>query len=233
MPGYHLPLFAAAVDGIWERHGLNVELVDPYPGPANPRAAAMGRYDACLTSVAHFLRAAAEEPELAARFVTMVAQDTHMAVLARRESGIRDFGDLAGASVLGSPDKAFFREYETLLRHLGIERGPLVEVPYEDTMAALAAGKADVAADFLDLLPRFEAAGADVVTLPFRDAGIDVYGSGLVAGTRFIDERPEALRRLVGALREALEAAEDDAERALAALRERIPDADAAYALRG
>src|SRR5919202_3264113 len=101
MPGYHLPLFAAAATGIWQEHGLEVELVDPYSGPANARAAAMGRYDACLTSVAHFLRAKAEEPEVEARFVTMVAHDTHMAVFARRQSGIRAFDDLEGASVLG------------------------------------------------------------------------------------------------------------------------------------
>src|ERR671932_909622 len=214
MPGYHLPLFAAAVDGIWERHGLDVEIVDPYPGPANARAAAMGRYDVCLTSVAHYLRAQAEEPGLAARFVFMVARRTHMAAFAvegRRASHgreIESFADLERASVLGSPDKAFSREYDALLRHLGLERGPLVEKPYDETMAALAAGEADVAADFLDLLPAFEAAGADVVTLPFADAGIDVYGSGAVAGTHFIDERPEALRRLVRGLRDALEISE-------------------------
>jgi NitT/TauT family transport system substrate-binding protein len=233
MPGYHLPLFAAAVDGIWQRRGLDVDLVDPYPGPANARAAAMARYDACLTSVAHFLRAKTEDPELDARFVTMVAQDTHMTVFARRESGIRDFSGLAGATALGSPDKAFVREYEALLRHLQLERGPLVEVPYEETTAALAEGKADVAADFLDLLPRFEAAGADVVALPFRDAGIDIYGSGLVAGTRFIDERPEALRRLVGALREAVKTADREPGRALEAMRKRLSDFDASYTLRG
>src|SRR5919201_3412296 len=122
MPGYHLPLFAAAVSGIWERHRLGVELVEPYPGPANARAAAMGRYDACLTSVAHFLRAKSEDAALDARFVTMVAQDTHMAVFARRASGIRDFSGLAGATVLGSPEKEFEREYEALLRHLRLER---------------------------------------------------------------------------------------------------------------
>src|SRR5919201_1807549 len=179
MPGYHLPLFAAAVYGMWQRRGLYVDVVDPYPGPANARAAAMARYDACLTSVAHFLRAKTEDPELDARFVTMVAQDTHMTVFARRESGIRDFSGLAGATALGSPDKAFVREYEALLRHLQLERGPLVEV------------------------------------------------------TRFIDERPEALRRLVGALREALEAADREPDRAIEAMRERIPDFDDSYTLRG
>src|SRR5919202_2452604 len=233
MPGYHLPLFAAAATGIWERHGLEVELVDPYPGPANARAAAMGRYDACLTSVAHFLHAKAEEPELGARFVTMVADDTHMAVFARRESGIRDFADLAGASVLGSADSAFLREYDALLRHLGLDRGVLVDVPYEETMDALTAGKADVAADFLDLLPAFEAAGADVVALPFADAGIDVYGSGAVAGTHFIDERPDALRRLLVALRDALEETRRDPGRGVDAMRARIPDVDVRRALRG
>jgi ABC-type nitrate/sulfonate/bicarbonate transport system substrate-binding protein len=62
MPGYHLPCFAGAVTEIYARHGLEVEIIDPEPGPDNVRAVAEGRYDVCLTSVAHFLRAKARRP---------------------------------------------------------------------------------------------------------------------------------------------------------------------------
>lgn len=239
MPGYHLPWFTAAATGIYERHGLDVEIVDPYPGPANARAAAMGRYDVCLTSVAHYFRAQAEEPALPARFVFMVARRTHMAAFAvvgrraRHGREIESFADLEGASVLGSPDKTFSREYDALLRHLGLERGPLVEKPYDETIAALAAGEADVAADFLDLRPAFEAHGVRVRPLPFFEAGIDVYGSGLVAGDAFAEARGDDLRRLVAVAREALEATREDVEPGLAALRARIPDLDETRARAG
>src|SRR5919204_591688 len=79
MPGYHLPYFTAAANGLYAAHGLDVEIVDPEPGPENTRAVALGTYDACLTSVAYFLRAKAADPALPAKFVFMVARRTHMA----------------------------------------------------------------------------------------------------------------------------------------------------------
>src|SRR5919201_1477484 len=108
MPGYHLPLFAAEATGIWQEHGLDVELVDPFPGPDNAKAVAAGRYDACLTSVAHYLRARREEPGRAARFVFMIARRPHIAAFviegrpADHGRPIVDFADLAGASFIGA-----------------------------------------------------------------------------------------------------------------------------------
>jgi NitT/TauT family transport system substrate-binding protein len=234
MPGYHLPLFAAAAGGIFEGNGLKVELVDPFPGPANPRAAALGKYDLCLTSVAHFLRAKAEEPGLPAKFVFMVTKRPHLCVFVRRDGDIHTFRDLEGATVVGSPELPFVREFDTLLRRLGITRGPALEMPYSETIEAFASGKGDVAVDFLDLRPAFEQAGADVRSLPFYEAGgLDVYGSGLVAGTQFISERADALRRVVAAYAEALEATRRDPAPALAAMRKRIPELDEERALRG
>src|ERR671932_145699 len=146
MPGYHLPLFAADATGIWQAHGLEVELVEPEPGPENAKAVAAGSYDACLTSVAHFLRAKQEDPALAARFVFMVARQTHFAAFAidgrDAEHGrpIESVGDLEGASFLGEPHSPFVREYLALLALAGIRPGRGVPVPYEEQLEALARG---------------------------------------------------------------------------------------------
>lgn len=232
MPGYHLPYFTAAATRIYARHGLEVEIVDPFPGPDNIRAVAAGRYDFCLTSVAHFLRAKRDDHELRAKFVFMVARRTHMAAFCLERGAIETFADLEGASFLGPPDSPFAREYRSLLRHLGLEPGPTVDLPYEEVFGALAAGRGDVAADFLDLLPRFEAL-ARVHALPFYEAGLDLYGSGLVAGTRTIESRPEAVRRLVAAIREALRATRRDPAAGLPAMRSRFPELDEGRALAG
>lgn len=191
IPGYHLPCFAGSARRIYERHGLNVEIVDPEPGPANALAVAAGAYDLCLTSVAHFLNAKREQPELGARFVFMLARQSHMAAfvvegrLAAHGRPISTYADLDGASLLGERDSAFVSEYVTLMARLGGGPGPLVELPYGGIMLALAEGRGDVAADFVDLLPRFQAAAdplrVTIRALPFHEAGIDIYGSGLVA----------------------------------------------------
>lgn len=243
LPGYHLPCFAGNTGDIFARHGLSVRIVDPEPGPANVAAVAAGRRDLCLTSVAHFLDAKRQDPALEARFVFMVARRTHMAafVVRRRAAAhgrpIETRADLDGASLLGDPDSSFAREYRALLARLGARPGRAVDVPYEEIMTALAAGRGDVAADFADLEPRFRAAAdpfaVEVVALPFHEAGIDIYGSGLVASTQLLRERPQTARRAIAAFREALLESRKDPGLGLGALLEHIPTADAQLVLAG
>jgi NitT/TauT family transport system substrate-binding protein len=181
-------------------------------------AVAAGRYDVCLTSVAHFLRAKAEDARLSARFVFMVARRPHLAAFvvegrpAAHGRPIESFADLDGASVLASPESGLGREYGALLSTLGAEAGPPVES--RRTFAALAAGEADVGLEFLEMLPRYEAAarkqGVSVRALPFYEAGLDVYGSGLVVGHGLIEVRPDVVHRIVGAVAEGLAATRDD-----------------------
>ena len=237
MPGYHLPYFTAAATGIYERHGISVEIVDPAPGPANARAVAYGRYDFCLTSVAHFLHARADEPELPAKFVFMVARRPHMSAFVVEGRAIESFHDLDGAAVLGEAESPFVREYLALLRHLDAEPGELIEVPYEDVFEALVQGRGDVAADFVDLRPRFDAVAAPrgerIRALPFFAAGIDIYGSGLVTSQRMIDERPADVAATVRAVHDALLATRESPATGLDALAERFDDVDRRRAVEG
>lgn len=233
MPGYHLPCFAGLAEGIFRRRSLDVQIIDPEPGPDNILALDAGRYDLCLTSVAHYLNARRRRPAIEARFVFMVARRTHMAafVVADRVAHggriIAEHTDLDGATVLGTPDSAFVCEYITLLGQIGGSPGPIVETPYEDVMAALVAGAGDVAPDFLNLLPKFEDAAegtaARIRALPFYQAGVDIYGSGLVASGKLREERPVVLDQVVAALREALITTREEPTVGLEALRARLP----------
>jgi NitT/TauT family transport system substrate-binding protein len=236
IPGYQLPCFAGETEDIFGRHGLSIEILDPLPQAENILAVAAGRNDLCLTSVAHFLAARRQDPELEARFVFMVARQSHMgAFVVRGAKGphgrrMKKHRDLDGASVLGAADSAFGREYITLLGRLGLRPGPFVEMPYEDIERALAEGKGHVAADFVDLLPRFQAAadplGVRIDVMPFHEAGIDIYGSGLVTSTRLLRERPDTVRAAVSAFREALLASQDNPALGLEALIDHVPHAD-------
>lgn len=243
MPGYHLPYFTAAANSIYEKHGLDVEIVYPEPGPENIRAVADGRYDVCLTSVAHFLNARRSDLDLGAKFVFMIARHTHMAAFfirgrpASHGRMIETFQDLDGASLLGDDDTPFTREYLSLLRQLGLSPGAAVEIAYPEVMDGLAAGKGDVTADFLDLLPAFESPARgfelEVGALPFYQAGLDIYGSGLVAGTRLIEGRPRVIHRTVAAIREALVATKGDPAPGLAEMSKQFPEVDRERALGG
>lgn len=236
IPGYQLPCFAGETDDIFGRHGLSIEILDPLPQAENILAVAAGRNDLCLTSVAHFLAARRQQPDLEARFVFMVARHSHMgAFVVRGAKGphgrrMKKHRDLDGASVLGEAQSAFNREYTTLLGRLGLKPGPWFDMPYEDIPLALAEGRGDVSADFVDLLPRFQAVadplGVRIDCLPFHEAGIDIYGSGLVTSTRLLRERPQTVRAAVAAFREALLASQDNPALGLEALIDHLPHAD-------
>lgn len=224
---------SAAGLGIFERHGLAVELLEPAAGPANTKRVAEGGADVCLTSVTHYLRALAEHGPLPARFVAMVTQRTPMAAFVvegrptaagRRPERVRD---LAGARVAGSVDKsALARELVAHLRARGAEPSEIVDVSYADGMRALAAGEVDAVADFIDLLPRMRRRVPEVRVRGLRlcDDGEEIYGSGVVASVRILADRPGAVRRLIAALRDAWAATRDAPERGLEAFAQRYPD---------
>ncbi|MEA2218629.1 MAG: NitT/TauT family transport system substrate-binding protein [Solirubrobacteraceae bacterium] len=243
IPGYQLPCFAGLTRDVFARNGLGVTMLDPQPGAENVRAVASGERDFCLTSVAHFMTAKRDDPQLGARFVFMVARQTHMAAFVVRGRPVAHgrpiaaHAHLGGASLLGDPASPFAREYRALLARLDQRPGPAVEMDYADIEAALAQGRGDVAADFVDLHPRFQAAaepfGVTIDCLPFHEAGIDVYGSGLVTSTRLLHEEPDRVVRALVAFREALLLSRDDPELGLDGLLSQIPSADARLVVAG
>lgn len=218
--------------GVFDRHGLSVELMEPAPGPENIVRVAEDGADLCLTSVAHYLRAREAHPALPARFVAMVTQQTPMAAFVvdgrptaagRVPARARD---LAGARVAGTLESRLTRELAAHLEARGAAPGTLVDIPYAEWMPALAAGEVDAAPDFIDLLPRMRhrVPRTSVVGLRFCDDGAEHYGSGLVASDRLLAERPDAVRRVVAALREAWECTRDDPRRGLDAFARRYPE---------
>lgn len=228
MPGHHLPYLAAAADGLFADHGLDIEVLDPAPGPENVRRVASGGSDFCLTSVAHYLTARDRFGDLAARFVSAVVQRHPISGLVAAESAFRTPADLSGRRVGGSGDKGLLAEYQAALEHLGFDRGEVVETSYRDAPAALARGDIDALPDFVDLVPRTTAqSGIPVRAVHF---GVDAYGHGLVAGDH-VDL--ETVSRMQDGLAAALERQRLDPTIGLDVLAERYPDADPGMAVDG
>ncbi len=103
-------------------------------------------------------------------------------------------------------------------------------------MDGLAAGKGDVAADYVDLAPAFASASKqnqEVRALPFYQAGLEVYGSGLVVGTDLIESKPHLVAKLIASIEEALLVTRADPESALTAMRFKLMGVDQDRALKG
>jgi len=140
LPGYHLPFFAAGAAGIFAEHGLQVELVDPLPGPDNVRRVAEGRADFCLTNVNYYLAASSNvTPRLGplpARFVMVIQQRSTLAALVRADSGLITTSDIGGCRVAGTPPHlarcSTFNMPEFFAEVRALEVAPPVFVPVAD-----------------------------------------------------------------------------------------------------
>jgi len=228
LPGYHLPYLAAAANGLFGEFGLDVELLDPEGGPENVRRVAEGGADFCLTSVAHYLNARSRFGDLAARFVAVVVQRSPVAAFVAEGSTITGPADLAGRRLGGPADGGLVLQYQAALDRLGFGRSELVPLDYREAWTALADGRIDAVADYVDIEPRLRRlSGIDVRSVPF---GLGVYSSGLVAADRLSHQRVCDMRDAVVA---ALEHQRSHAEDGIESLVRRYPGIDPADALEG
>ena len=214
--------------GLFADHGLDIEILEPAPGPENIRRVAAGGSDLCLTSVVHYLTAWSQTGPPAARFVAVVVQRSPMAGLVAADSGLTEPAHLSGRRLGGPPGSRMVSDFQASLRRLGLAPAVVVPTGYGAAPAALGRGEGDVVADFADLVPRTRRqAGVQVRAIPLP---LDVYASGLVAADRLPDE---LVGRMVAAVSEALEHQRRHPEAGLAELLRRYPDVDAAEALEG
>lgn len=228
MPGYHLPYLAAAASGLFADFDLDVQLMEPAPGPENVRRVAEGGSDFCLTSVNHYLKARAAWGDLPARYTSVVVQRNPMAGIVADDSRFTTPADLSGARLGGPADSKLVADYQAALRWLGLAPSELVPTDYGHAPAALGRGDVDAVADYIDLLPRTRRqAGVEVRGVPFR---LPLYSSGLVAADRL---PPDVVERVGDAVAAALEQARQDPEAGMDALLRRYPDVDPADALEG
>jgi len=227
LPGYHLPYLGGVANGLFAEYGLDVEILEPAPGPANVERVAKGGAEFCLTSVSHFLRAQQRRP-LAARYIAAVVQRSPMAALVADNSPFERPEDLAGARLGGEAGNDLVLQYQAALAARGIGPSRLVARSYGDAPASLGRGEADAVADYIDLLPRTQRqAGVPLRAIPI---GPETYSSGLVAGDALSDDLAATMRRAVAA---ALEHQRADPEWGMAALEKRYPEADPEDARQG
>jgi ABC-type nitrate/sulfonate/bicarbonate transport system substrate-binding protein len=207
---------------------LDVELMEPAPGPENVRRVAAGGSDFCLTSVAHYLKARYQSGDLAARYAAVVVQRDPIAGLVAADSAITSPAQLAGARLGGPADSALVAAYQAGLDELGLARSVLVPLDYAKAPEALRRGEVDAVADYVDLVPRTRRqAGVPVRAVQL---GLPFYSSGLVAADRL---PAELVGTVCDAVVAALERQRDDPDGGVANLLERYPGVDSSDALEG
>jgi NitT/TauT family transport system substrate-binding protein len=228
--GNHAPWFVASEKGFYAKRGLNAT-IQPGTGSADTiRTIAAGGADVGFANVSTAIVGRSRGTP-----IVSVAQLGYIAVtiLWRDETDIKTLKDLEGKSWAISPGQAQWFLLPALAR---INNLDFKSIKIEETApplqpAALLAKKAD-------FITMFRASNDEVAEMAatkqnirikrihMRDAGLDIYGSALIAKDEDLKRRPEMIRAYVEGTMEGLRYTRDHQEEALGILLKVKPELD-------
>jgi NitT/TauT family transport system substrate-binding protein len=220
------PTFLAIENGIFEEHGLEVN-VTPAQAPTQIVATmAAGETDIGFVTTPVLVNANAQGTKIkcvtavAGRQATDVDHDA-TGLVANPDSGIDSVADLAGKRV-GVVQLASLNSLsiQALLQEEGVDpaAAELVQLPFPQMPDALQQGRVDAAIIVSPFLQGALANGAKLVTHP----NVDLWGDGtpvcFSATDTFIEENEDVLQRFSDAMAEAIEYSGDNEDEAKATL---------------
>jgi NitT/TauT family transport system substrate-binding protein len=228
--GNHAPWFVAWEKGFYAKRGLNVT-IQPGTGSADTiRTIAAGGADVGFANVSTAVVGRSRGTP-----IVSVAQLGYIAVtiLSREETDIKTLKDLEGKSWAISPGQAQWFLLPALEK---INNMDFASIKIQETApplqpVALLAKKADFITMFRasnDEVAEMAAAkqGIRLKRIHMRDAGLDIYGSALIAKEEDIKRRPEMIRAYVEGTMEGLRYTRDHQEEALKILLKLKPELD-------
>jgi NitT/TauT family transport system substrate-binding protein len=195
---------------------------------------ASGTYDMGFADMAALMEFHANNPDAPNKpvGVMMVYNNTPAAVMALKKSGIKTPADLAGkklgAPVFDAGRRGFpiFQKANQIANVTWVSMDP----PLRETM--LARGEVDAITGFtFTSLLNLEARGVkleDVVTLPYPQYGVKLYGNVIIASPKLVRENPQAIKAFLTAFSRGAKEAMANPEAAVQFIKQRDGIADVA-----
>lgn len=191
--------------GYFKAAGLDVQVDAGTGSGAAVQRVASGTYDMGFADLAALMEFHANNPDAANKpvAVMMVYNNTPAAVMALKKSGIKSPADLAGkklgAPVFDAGRRGFpiFQKANNISNVTWVSMDP----PLRETMLARGDIDAITGFSFTSLL-NLEARGvklADVVTLPYSEHGVKLYGNVIIASPKLVRENPQAVKNFLAA----------------------------------
>jgi NitT/TauT family transport system substrate-binding protein len=208
--GTHAPFFVAIQKGYFAKQNVAVQ-VDPGSGATNVAVSvAGGAYQFGMVDMPTVVKFDAENPTTPLTGVYMYFDDSPLAIVSRKSTGIRTPEDLTGKRIAGGPGIAVHDTISILLKaaHAENVRPVWVSVQPQLFNTMFKTGQVDALGGFTNSqIPALVEMGiplADVAALKYADFGADMYGMALVAPKRFIDEHPDVVKGVVTALNQGV-----------------------------
>lgn len=212
------PLYYGIQEGIFEEHGLELEITPQTDIAAIVSGLASGTYDIGFATVVHAVTANANGIPIRA-ITTIEGQiqedDEGTVTIASAESGITDFAGLEGKRVatVGLSSHNTMTMWELADRAgADTESIELVQLPFGQMAAALASGDVDAAIMQWPFAADALAAGGVELGYNNRELFVDTATTLFNTSQSFIDQNPNTVRAFADAMAESIVGATENPE---------------------
>ncbi len=228
--GEHAPFYYGKTEGIYEDHGIDLEIRAGQGSQKTVQATAAGQTDFGWADTPALLAGVSQGLDV--KSVGVFLQTTPSSVQFFSEQGIDSVADLKGKTIATTAGDALSATFPAFLAANGLSEN---DVRTQNTdaagkMAAVMSGQTDALLGYAtDQGPTMqEKAGKEVSYLRFADHGLNFYSNGLLTSQDMLDEHRDLVQRMVDATSEAWAAAAQDQQAAVAAMEgasEQLPSA--------
>jgi NitT/TauT family transport system substrate-binding protein len=224
--GTHAPFFVAQDNGYFKAEGVTVDAIDAGKGATNVAVSvAGGVYQFGWVDLPSMIRFNAANPTSPLIAVYMSFDESPLAVITRKDAGIRKPADLDGKKVAGGPGTAVHDTISILLKAAHAETTKINWIAVQPQLFGpmLKRGDVDGTGGFTNSnIPAALELGFtldDLFVLKYSDFGADMYGLALVTTKKFADENPQTVRGVVKALNQGTKDTIAAPQKALAGLK--------------
>jgi len=228
--GTHAPYFVAQEKGYYKAHGVTVDALDAGKGATNVAVTvAGGAYQFGWVDLPTMIKFNAQNPATPLIAVYVSFDQTPLAVITRKDAGIRKPADLDGRKIAGGPGTAVHDTISILLKAAHAENVKINWAAVQPQLFGpmLRRGEVDGTGGFTNSnIPAALEIGFkldDLFVIKYSDFGADMYGLALVTTKKFADENPNTVRGVVAALNAGAKDTIAAPDKALEVLKSRDP----------
>lgn len=223
--GEHAPFYYGVEEGIFEAHGINLEIQAGQGSTRTVQAVGSGEVEFGWADTAPLLSNV--ESGVNVKSIGVYLQTTPSAVQVFSDSGITELEDLEGTTIAVSAGDAPTSTFPVFLEAAGIDPDSIQQQNLDSAgkVAAMIAGQVDGLIGFAhDQGPKIaDQSGRDVSYFRYSDVGLNFFSNGLLTQQSTIDDDPDLVQRMSDATSAAFQAAAEDPEGAAEAMQGKDP----------
>src|SRR6266849_6534867 len=215
--GRHAYYFVALEKGYYAKQNLDVQIVRGQGSADAVKQVAAGSAQIGFADTAAVILGRGND-QIPTKLVAVVYAKPPHAIYVLKESGITKPKDLEGKKIADTAFSAVPKLFDAYAKAAKIDAGKVTWlVATSDTLPAmLTTGRADGIGQFIvgEPLLAKSAAPKQIFALSYADAGLDLYGNGIIASDNLIKSNPDLIRRFVTATMQGLKEAIADPQAA-------------------